>query len=308
MRSIILFSVLFLSACGGGGGDNSASNNSGSSVAPPSLSISAGASNPVTENSKGSISVTYQNASGVVSLAVSDINTNVSSAAVSVKADSNQKSVTVEVAELVRDGQVSFTVTGTDASGKSDNANVTVSLTNTSVNAVLGELALLQTELPNLLDVTQGRAVLDRMNEVAILTGIKTTSDVAAQSISTDPDLKTKLETALVGGDFSSRYSSGELDESSLISIVDTALTDLAHYSQGVYAQVVEVQGELGGNMFAPVTETASFTIDTDKSTVSQFWGNDRLGSTHGAQWQFNDSFAYLEAIVFPESLPCNAE
>ena len=308
MRSIILLSVLFLSACGGGGGDGSASNSSGSSFTPPSLSISAGASNPVTENSKGSISLTYQNASGAVSLAVSDIKTNVSSEAVSVKADSNQKSITVEVAELVHDGQVSFTITGTDASGKSDNASLTVSLTNTSVNPVLSELALLQTELPRLLDVTQGRAVLDTMNEVAVLSGAKTASEVAARLVETDADLKAKLETALVGVDFSSRYSSGELDESVLISVVDTALVDLAQYSQGVYAQVVEVQGKLGGSLFAPVAETARFTIDTNKATVSQFWGNDNLGSTLDGQWQFNQSYAYLDAIIFPESLPCNTQ
>ncbi len=68
---------------------------------------------------------------------------------------------------------------------------------------------------------------------------------------------------------------------------------------------VSTTQNELGESI------VASLAVDTaylnDNSVISQYWGNPKMGSINDdGEWQFSEQYAFLTALIFPETLTCN--
>jgi len=79
----------------------------------------------------------------------------------------------------------------------------------------------------------------------------------------------------------------------------------LALYSEGLYDLINEAQQSLGESIVAPFLEN-SFYVDPTKNSVSRFWMNPFMGEVVDGNYQFNEKYAYLEAVIFPETKDCN--
>jgi len=305
--TIGFFIVLF--GCGGGSeGDNSTTDTPAPIPAPQVLDVQVASTvTSMDENTSAQIILSYVNANGDVSLTISDFSGDFQSDQYTVTADNANKQITVVMNDVYVDGDLTFIVTATDSSN-SDSVSITLFVANTSVVPTLEKLSVLSATYDDILNVSEGRKVLGQLNEVAELLGLINESTSLARVQSIDSLLNQTaglvLTDNLENNDYSTLYSEGmtELDLNSVLTAVEF---NLPLYSEGLYNLINEVQQSLGENLIAPFLGN-SFYFDSTKKTVSRFWMNPSMGEVVDGNYQFSEKYAYLEAVIFPETKNCN--
>ena len=246
------------------------------------------------------------NANGDVILTVSDFSGDFEGDQYTVSADNANKQITVVMNDVYVDGDLTFTVTGTDLSN-TDSVSVTLSVANTSVVPTLEKLSVLSATYDDILNVSEGRKVLGQLNEMAELLGLinESTSLARMQSINSllNQSAAFVLADNLENNDYPTLYSEGmtELDLNRVLTAVEL---NLPLYSEDLYNLINEVQQSLGENLIAPFLGN-SFYFDSTKNTVSRFWMNPSMGEVVDGNYQFSEKYAYLEAVIFPETKIC---
>jgi len=305
--TIGFFLVLF--GCGGGSeGDNSTTDTPAPIPAPQVLDVQVASTvTSMDENTSAQIILSYVNANGDVSLTISDFSGDFQSDQYTVTADNANKQITVVMNDVYVDGDLTFIVTATDSSN-SDSVSITLFVANTSVVPTLEKLSVLSATYDDILNVSEGRKVLGQLNEVAELLGLINESTSLARVQSIDSLLNQTaglvLTDNLENNDYSTLYSEGmtELDLNNVLTAVEY---NLPLYSEGLYNLINEVQQSLGENLIAPFLGN-SFYFDSTKKTVSRFWMNPSMGEVVDGNYQFSEKYAYLEAVIFPETKNCN--
>jgi len=305
--TIGFFIVLF--GCGGGSeGDNSTTDTPAPIPAPQVLDVQVASTvTSMDENTSAQIILSYVNANGDVSLTISDFSGDFQSDQYTVTADNANKQITVVMNDVYVDGDLTFIVTATDSSN-SDSVSITLFVANTSVVPTLEKLSVLSATYDDILNVSEGRKVLGQLNEVAELLGLINESTSLARVQSIDSLLNQTaglvLTDNLENNDYSTLYSEGmtELDLNNVLTAVEY---NLPLYSEGLYNLINEVQQSLGENLIAPFLGN-SFYFDSTKKTVSRFWMNPSMGEVVDGNYQFSEKYAYLEAVIFPETKNCN--
>lgn len=295
---------LFLTACGGSG-------DSVAKVTPPSpaslnITIDSNISS-MEERTSGQIKLSYANVDGDVALSVNSIVSDLAIDQYSVTADNANKEITIVMGDVYMDGDLSFTVTGTDNS-KTDSVNVSMSIINSSVVATIQKLSLLTSSLEDISGATESRKVLTRLTELSVLLGQTSSADANAQIDSVDALLDqtalVALKEKLVDKNYEILYASG-MSELDIDEVMTEIKTNLPLYSANVYALIVSTQEALGHD-FIPAFLNNNFYIDTDYQSVSRFWMNPEMGGVTDDKYSFNDEYDYLTAVLFPESQTCN--
>jgi len=305
--TIGFFLVLF--GCGGGSeGDNSTTDTPAPIPAPQVLDVQVASTvSSMDENTSAQIILSYVNANGDVSLTISDFSGDFQSDQYTVTADNANKQITVVMNDVYVDGDLTFIVTATDSSN-SDSVSITLFVANTSVVPTLEKLSVLSATYDDILNVSEGRKVLGQLNEVAEILGLINESTSLARVQSIDSLLNQTaglvLTDNLENNDYSTLYSEGmtELDLNNVLTAVEY---NLPLYSEGLYNLINEVQQSLGENLIAPFLGN-SFYFDSTKKTVSRFWMNPSMGEVVDGNYQFSEKYAYLEAVIFPETKNCN--
>ncbi len=308
-RNILTIGVfLVLFGCGGGSeGDNSTTDTPAPTPAPQALDVQVASTvTSMDENTSVQITLSYANANGDVILTVSDFSSDFESDQYTVTANNANKQITVAMNDVYVDGDLTFIVTGTDSSN-TDSVSLTLSVANTSVVPTLEKLSVLSATYDDILNVSEGRKVLGQLNEVAELLGIISESTSLARLQSIDSLLNQTaalvLTDNLENNDYPKLYSEGmtELDLNLVLTAVEL---NLSLYSEGLYNLIKEVQQSLGENLIAPFLGN-SFYLDSTKNTVSRFWMNPNMGEVVDGNYQFSEKYAYLEAVIFPETKNC---
>lgn len=305
--TIGFFLVLF--GCGGGSeGDNSTTDTPAPIPAPQVLDVQVASTvSSMDENTSAQIILSYVNANGDVSLTISDFSGDFQSDQYTVTADNANKQITVVMNDVYVDGDLTFIVTATDSSN-SDSVSITLFVANTSVVPTLEKLSVLSATYDDILNVSEGRKVLGQLNEVAEILGLinESTSLARVQSINSllNQTAGLVLTDNLENNDYSTLYSEGmtELDLNNVLTAVEF---NLPLYSEGLYNLINEVQQSLGENLIAPFLGN-SFYFDSTKKTLSRFWMNPSMGEAVDGNYQFSEKYAYLEAVIFPETKNCN--
>jgi len=157
------------------------------------------------------------------------------------------------------------------------------------------------------------RDLVQRLSQLASLVNAKhsTTNHASLQarfnSVTSNKDSIAKLNTALLDLEYlTSGYINGEVSEIGLSRTTNTLIPAIEAYAEGAYEVINDAA-------FATIGTVSTIPykgvyISDDGTVLSQFIGNESLGEFHQGTWVFNEQYAYLEAIVFPQSQPCNAE
>lgn len=305
-HSITLLLVTTLAACGGG---ESSTNTTQEPVpAPAPLAITVNSSALVMDESTSTqVTLSYTNTDGEVNLTVDSFVSDFADEQYSVTANNTDKTITVNMGDVYIDGDLSFTVTGKDNS-KTDSVNITVSVNNTSVIATLDKLTALTASFDSLSGKSETRKVLSRLNDLSLLLGVIEEPDALAriQSIDSalDESFYADLSSALKGQDHVALYEQGT-DELALNEVLTTVELNLPLYSKQLYDLLVDTQHLLGEQIIPPFPEN-SFYVDIENQSVSRFWMNPAMGEVVDGKYSFNSEYAYLTAVLFPESQPCN--
>lgn len=307
-RNILTLGVfLILFGCGGSEGDNS-KDTPAPIPAPQALDVQVTSTvSSIDEKTRSQIMLSYVNANGDVSLTVSGFSGDFQSDQYTVTADNANKQITVAMNDVYVDGDLTFIVTGTDSSN-TDSVSITLSVVNTSVVPTLEKLSVLSATYNDLLNVSEGRKVLGQLNEVAELLGVINESTSLARMQNVDSLLNQTAALALAdnleNNDYPTRYSEGmtELDLNRVLTAVEL---NLPLYSEGLFNLIKEAQQSLGEGIVAPFLDNY-FYVDSTKNTVSRFWMNPSMGEVVDGNYQFSEKYAYLEAVIFPETKNCN--
>ncbi|NQZ87086.1 MAG: hypothetical protein HRT54_05840 [Colwellia sp.] len=103
-----------------------------------------------------------------------------------------------------------------------------------------------------------------------------------------------------------SGYINGEVSEIGLTQTMDSLVPAVEVYAEGAYEVINDaVLATIGTVNAIPYN---GVYISDDGAVISQFIGNQALGEFQQGAWVFGAKYAYLEAVVFPQSQPCNAE
>jgi len=157
------------------------------------------------------------------------------------------------------------------------------------------------------------RDLVQRLSQLASLVNAEhsTTNHASLQarfnSVTSNKDSIAKLNTALLDLEYlTSGYINGEVSEIGLSRTTNTLIPAIEAYAEGAYEVINDAA-------FATIGTVSTIPykgvyISDDGTVLSQFIGNESLGEFHQGTWVFNEQYAYLEAIVFPQSQPCNAE
>jgi len=313
--TLFAISTSLITACGGGGGGSSTTTSTPVPVpepvpvpVPEQLSINIDSSSiTMDESSSNQIKLSYANTNGDVSLTLGSFVSDFSAEQYKVTADNTDKTITVDIGDVYIDGTLSFTVTGSDNS-KTDSVDVTVSVSNTSVVKTLNKLAVLTASFDSISGESETRKVLSRLNDLSLLLGVITEADAFArmQSIDSalDESLYADLSNALKNKDHIAMYKAGT-NELALIEILATIEQDLPLYSRPFYELIIDAQQLLGEQVIPPFPEN-NFYVDIENQTISRFWMNPEMGKIIDEKYSFNSEYAYLTAVLFPETQSCN--
>lgn len=309
-RNILAVGVfLVLFGCGGGSeGDDSTTDVLIPTPAPQPLDVQVASTMlSVDENTSSQIMLSYANASGDVILTVGDFSGDFESDQYTVTADNDNKQLTVVINDVYIDGNLTFIVTGTDSSN-TDSVSITLSVVNTSVVPTLEKLSVLSATYEGISTVSEERNVLGQLNELAELLGLLNESTSLARMQSVESLLNQTAGIALADNledkDYPRLYSEGTT-ELALNEILTSVEVNLPLYSEEIFNLIKQAQLSLGDTLVAPFLEN-SFYLDTTKNTVSRFWMNPSMGQVIDGNYQFSEKYAYLEAVIFPETKDCN--
>jgi hypothetical protein len=302
--------LAMVTACGGGGSSSDNVSEPPVQQLPFSMSVTSGI-NQMQENESQSITLSYLNPKGAVALSVDSYNSDIPSTSYTVTADDGNKAITVTVNELTYDGTVNFVVTGTDSNGKTDSESISFPVSNPSALPKLEALDSIKSALPNILSAVQERSVLNALTELSRLTG-----DISEQEASTrissvdstfDIDKKSTIQTYVTNANWHEAYNNGDMDENTIDDAVSYLTDELNAYLTGINELLSMSQNDLT-TAYLPDLPIGNFYI-SDDGVVSQFWGNPSMGSVNSeAVWQFNESYAFLTALIFPEIQTCNSQ
>jgi len=308
-RNILAVGFSFvLFGCGGGGEGDSSSTDAAVIPAAKALNVQLTSTvSSMVEKTSAQLSLSYADANGDVSLTVSDFSGDFETDQYTVTTDNANKQITVIMNDVYIDGDITFIITAADLSN-TDSVSTTISVVNTSVEPTLEKLSVLSAKYDDISNVSEGRKVLGQLNELAELLGIinESTSLARMQDIDSllDETAGIALADTLENKNYPALYREG-MTELVLNEVLTSIELNLALYSEGLYDLINEAQQSLGESIVAPFLEN-SFYVDPTKNSVSRFWMNPFMGEVVDGNYQFNEKYAYLEAVIFPETKDCN--
>lgn len=304
----IALSLLVLSACGGGGGGSDSGTTKTTQPVSNPLGVTVGSTvSSVDESTSATVTLSYANANGAVQLSVGNYTGDFDAGDYTVTPDNANNSITINVGDVNVNGNLSFTVTGTDNSN-SDTVNVSVSIVNTSVVSTIESLAVMTSSFESISGVSEGRKVLNRLNDLSVLTGVISQNTASARMQSVDSVLSQSahavLKERLESKDYAALYAGG-MTELEINEAMAEVKANLPLYSAQLHGLIVTAQETLGAEVI-PAFPEDSFYVDLENQSVSRFWMNPDMGEVVDGKYSFNSEYAYLTAILFPESQPCN--
>jgi hypothetical protein len=314
--SIALTISLGLAACGGGGGSTAKTPTPPTPppvapvvITPFSMSVASTVST-LAENESGQITFSYKDASGDVTLTIDSYSSSAEESRYTVTGNGADKTVTISLNELIQDDTLSFVVTGKDGAGNSDTETITLSLTNPSVTDKITQLSTLSAAIPSALSGEQERRILNTLLDLGKLTKSITVSSANTRTLSIDdafdPIKKSAIEAYIGENNWATRYNSKALNESDIDAAVIYLNDALVDYLASINTLLQATQTELTDTQIPAFSFGQVFL--SDDGALSQFWGNPEMGNDANGDWQFASNYAYLTALIFPQSQTCNPQ
>jgi predicted small lipoprotein YifL len=311
----LIASVLTLTACGGGGGGETTVPKQ-TQVAPQPTQTTQPADTPLSvtasqteltmgESTSQTVTFTYTGANGDVSLTAGN-----NEIPYWFSFSGDNKAMTFTVAELENEGEVTIELIAKDDKD-TDTITLTFDAVNTSIQPILVELAAYREAVPSYLNQAEEVALAERALELAGMVDPDLTSSMKVQLMSA---LKSAIEGPASEGliyatqqDVADEYASGTLVESTVVGALDMIKREEAAFTAAINEAIQPIMAAVPGGVLAPDTSTAY--IVSELSSLSRFVGNPKFGELDDAgNWVFKPEYAYLEAIVNPSSLTCNAQ
>jgi hypothetical protein len=283
LSSAIVLSTL-LSACGGGAGTESKLPLSlTASETKISLPESEETNIPLTlTNTQGEVKFEHQEMTGAQNAPIVKINTT---------------TITFISNELYQEAEYRFKITATDANNSKVDLYIDVSGINTSAISKVELLKSFKNSHDKLLSGSDEVAVASAMYGVTHALGL-ISNKTLEKNINTVNSLfdSENQESLLLSNTINQTTPLDEYE-------IDRAIADIKEsLSKRVRAanQIIQTIQEQNNTLF-PVMDLGEFTLNDGH--VGQFTGNSKMGS--GDDWVFSDEYAFLNAILFPESQPC---
>ena len=287
LSSAIVLSTL-LSACG--------SEDAGTETGPQ-LSLSTSETHiSLPESESSSIPITLTNAQGEVKFAFKEV----TGAENIPDVKESATKVTCVSHELYQDAEYRFKITATDANQSKADIFIDVSGVNTSAIFGLKVFNAFKANHDSLLSGHEEIAVASAMYRVVNTIGL-ISDKTYEQNISTVNSIidienqESKLLSDMIKGDIPAH-------ESDMISILFDIERKLSVRSSAVNAVIKGIQ-EQNKTLFPEMSLKGEFSLVGDH--ISQFYGNEQMGEGDKDSFIFSDDYSFLNAVIFPESQPC---
>ena len=209
---------------------------------------------------------------------------------------------------------IDLKVTATDGHGQRAEYVQTITPINPENNAMLKKLSAAAKNIPSIIDLKQETALIARLGEISTLfagkqpaTGASIKDELVSGMRSNDANVaRTNLEYWVMDNEtFEEDYHKGKLFTSQVNMAMDLLQERLNAYALHSISHINKAVDATQG--IVPVMSFLDVNVLED-GTLSQFEGNSTMGEYVNGEWVFFDKYQFLEAIIFPETQPCNAE
>lgn len=306
---LVIAATLTLAACGGGGGSDTGKNTggNGTGTTPTAFSVNTPqVATEVAESTSFDFNVTSKGGTGTPTYTAEVNYKDFKDGAIS--ASVNGSNVSVSIADLEYSGEFTVKVTGTDGAGKTDSFTLSFDVDNTSAAPVLEALDALYESSYDIANLTVERDVLRKIAKAAFYGSDDfKQSDldraVKASEKETDTDYRNALLQAINTRLYNKDYSTNEYySETELKAMLADKQDTVAEYLSEINGKIRDVTLKAGDAV--PLIELNGDLFSSD-GAASQFVGNSAFMDVATQTWL--TEYAFLEAIIDPSTLPCNA-
>lgn len=211
----------------------------------------------------------------------------------------NGTQVTINVTELQQESTATLTLTATGTAGKTDVKTVAITLENSSIKAVLSNIAAYKNQSSQLADMAVEQTVVQNLGKLAYYTGVYSQSELDELISQTTKTAEQKAEMyTLLNQDLQTAYSTGAINETEVRAKFEQASTAYSTYHNPLRVAIKTVSVDAG----VTVLDLQAPAFDSSSNTISAFVGNTNLGAYQNSQWVFSPSFQYLTELVYPST------
>jgi hypothetical protein len=288
---VILVGGALLAGCGGGGSDDGDSSSKTSSPVPePSLSLSQ-SSLTLPEGDSETVSLDYNDGS--------DLTIDVQGEGASVAFTMNNDRLQVSASQVDRPRIVEIVVSAT-LGEKKVSKTLSISIENTSAEAVVSKAKALLSEEQPLLGLSQDKQIYHFFVDFAYLGGAISSSDKTTLLAQFDAQGQTSYQTlndqlhtlSVVAGD----YQRGNISDSRLSATIDqTESLALEHAAYG--RNRLNAISDFS-DVVVPGFAAQPMAFDVNSGIYSRFLSNTMFGEYVNGGYRFNDTYAALSHIV----------
>lgn len=314
--SATLLSVSILAACGGGGSSSEPSTPTQSTpppqpLPPPAFTVNVDhpLSGKLNESTSNNIDLSYSGAQRNVTTSVV-VNGATDLVTVTTSEIDGGVRLTIDVDEMFfANDSVEIDIAFKDGDGRTQDVRFQYALNNVSGNAVRDSFEALVSATQAWLPMNSSATLLERLVRIAQMSNADNASSLESDiQFIIDGNqvnaLSVEIDNALSEIE---RYNDGDLSEETFGSLTD----ELIQMANEVYAPVANAITSISvvNQSLMPRIDMEAgpnYSIQYDK--ISPFIGNPALGAYSDDHWIFNDNVAFLNDIVFSESLSCEAE
>ena len=323
----VLLATFALSACGGGGGDSASDENSnatqttttptsndgnngnggGTTTQPPAptpMTISVDTSTAAIDELDSTVFVITAN--DVEGTLAADTSGYTGDGTVTTAINGSVITITYQAAELQRDAIETIPVVVTD-DDDTENASLTITLTNASAEAVIEDYQTLASAAENTAALTSDIALIGKSYAaIQYLVGDINRSQKNGfdSSIDTAVEAATSLfenDESVVTPDYIAaqitKYQNGELNESALVEAQAEALRFIAQTNTNLLSLINDVAE---GSSTTPALP--DYMVTVQGKGVSGFIGNPTYGEWRDETWVFSDDYSIIADAA---STPC---
>jgi hypothetical protein len=319
--SILLITLLTLSACGGGGDSSRPSNDSGNSgkntPLPATLQItSEQIPSSFQELESEELTFNLQGVEGTLEVAVeydylpqaSSIETLISDSVVTLK---------VSIATEEMHNRISNVKVTIEDQRSTTNQSViwegAIPIVNVSGDAEYERLNAVGQAAQAYADLSEERKLVDRLTQLAQLVDAPIHGNQQIELINRIKQVTSNDEySALLGeansmlNKYSQQYLNGEMSETKLSEVTQSFEIAVEEYSHAAHLVIQEAIAATNGEVTQYEYQGTHLTRNNLK--FSSFIGNQSLGEYQDNKWVFNSEYIFLEPIATPELEICNAE
>lgn len=221
-------------------------------------------------------------------------------------------SVTLALGELENDGQVTANIVFTDGDDRSQAFELPVTLINTSAPATIQSFRRIAQNAETFLTLAPELLLVSYSSHLADLVNPNFGAEeqqqvVAAFNASVDETLSAQiLNDANAFEQLQSDYHAGTVTETALSEAAARLTESLQTFASPVSENVDQVLQQANGLIPEISLDTVRYSEQLDM--LSLFVGDPALGQYEDDTWIFNETYQFLEPIVFPFTQTCNAD